>query len=254
MRSPPTSVRPEPTAAWAWRSAPSSASAWSTWWRAGRGSTRPRSAAATSSLPPTSRSPPPPGWSSTAATRPSRSIRRWRRRGTTRCGKTSGGALILAARRVRDKVIAIAAHMLEAARGDLVMEEGAIFVRGMAARRVTLGQVARLAYRPASGTLPPSVDPALEATQYYDPPPATFSIGTHVAVVDVDAETGQVSIVRYVVSEDCGTMVNPMIVEGQIHGAVAHGSGAALYEYVVYDEAGLPLTTSFMAYLLPAPW
>ncbi|OLE36674.1 MAG: hypothetical protein AUG00_10065 [Candidatus Rokubacteria bacterium 13_1_20CM_2_70_7] len=163
----------------------------------------------------------------------------------------SGGALILAARRVRDKVIAIAAHMLEAARGDLVMEEGAIFVRGMAARRVTLGQVARLAYRPASGTLPPSVDPALEATQYYDPPPATFSIGTHVAVVDVDAETGQVAIVRYVVSEDCGTMVNPMIVEGQIHGAVAQGIGAALYEDVVYDDAGQPLTTSFMDYLLP---
>jgi carbon-monoxide dehydrogenase large subunit len=163
----------------------------------------------------------------------------------------SGGALILAARRVRDKVIAIAAHMMEAAPGDLVMEDGAVFVRGMAARRVTLAEVARLAYRPASGTLPASVDPALEATQYYDPPPATFSIGTHVAVVDVDAETGQVAIVRYVVSEDCGTMVNPMIVEGQIHGAVAQGIGAALYEDVVYDDAGQPLTTSFMDYLLP---
>lgn len=163
----------------------------------------------------------------------------------------SGGALTLAARRVREKVLTIAAHMLEAAQRDLVLEDGRIFVRGMVARQITLADVARLAYRPASGTLPPNVDPALEATQYYDPPPATFSNGTHVAVVDVDVETGQVAVVRYVVSEDCGTMVNPTVVEGQIHGAVAQGIGAALYEDVVYDAAGQPLTTSFMDYLMP---
>ncbi|MBI2203295.1 MAG: xanthine dehydrogenase family protein [Candidatus Rokubacteria bacterium] len=163
----------------------------------------------------------------------------------------SGGALILAARKVRDKTLTIAAHMLEAAATDLVIDDGRIAVRGMASRAVTLADVARLAYRPASGTLPPGVDPALEATHHYDPPPATFSNGTHLAVVDVDIETGEVRIVRYVVGEDCGTMVNPMIVEGQLHGAVAQGIGNALYERIVHDDGGQPLTTSFMDYLLP---
>jgi carbon-monoxide dehydrogenase large subunit len=163
----------------------------------------------------------------------------------------SGGALILAARKVRDKTLAIAAHMLEAAASDLVIEEGRIAVRGMPGRAITLADVARRAYRPASGTLPAGIDPALEATHHYDPPPSTFSNGTHLAVVDVDVETGEVRIVRYVVGEDCGTMVNPMIVEGQLHGAVAQGIGNALYERIVYDEDGQPLTTSFMDYLLP---
>ena len=142
----------------------------------------------------------------------------------------TGGALILAARRVREKALAIAAHLLEAGTEDLVVHDGVFAVRGMASRTVTLADVARLAYRPASGTLPQGVDPALEATHYYDPPPATLSNGAHVAVVDVDLETGQVAIVRYVISEDCGTMVNPMIVDGQTHGAVAQGIGNALHE------------------------
>jgi carbon-monoxide dehydrogenase large subunit len=163
----------------------------------------------------------------------------------------TGGALILAARRVREKVTTIAAHMLEAAPADLVIDRGAVTVRGVPGRRVAVNDVARLAYRPASGTLPPGVDPGLEATQYYDPPPATFSHGAHLAVVDVDVETGQVAIVRYVVVEDCGRMVNPMIVEGQLHGAVAQGIGNALFEDFVYDGDGQPLTTSFMDYLVP---
>jgi carbon-monoxide dehydrogenase large subunit len=163
----------------------------------------------------------------------------------------SGGALILAARRVREKLGTIAGHMLEAAPEDLLIEGGAITVRGAPGRTLTVADVARLAYRPAGGTLPPGVDPALEATQYYDPPPATFSNGTHVALVEVDAATGRVEIARHVVVEDCGRMVNPMIVEGQTHGAVVQGIGNALYERVVYDDAGQPLTTSFMDYLIP---
>ncbi|HXJ84628.1 MAG TPA: xanthine dehydrogenase family protein molybdopterin-binding subunit [Candidatus Methylomirabilis sp.] len=163
----------------------------------------------------------------------------------------SGGALVLAARRVREKIGKIAGHMLEAAPDDLAIEGGTITVRGAPGRSVTVADVARLAYRPASGTLPPGVDPALEATHYYDPPPATFSNGTHVAVVDVDGSTGQVSLVRHVVVEDCGRMVNPMIVEGQTHGAVVQGIGNALYEHFAYDDAGQPLTTSFMDYLIP---
>ncbi|HMH53550.1 MAG TPA: xanthine dehydrogenase family protein molybdopterin-binding subunit [Candidatus Acidoferrum sp.] len=163
----------------------------------------------------------------------------------------SGGALVLAARRVRDKIAKIAGHVLEAAPEDLVVEGGAISVRGTPGRGLTVADVARLAYRPASGTLPAGVDPALEATQHYDPPPATFSNGSHLAVVDVDPETGLVEIVRYVVVEDCGRMVNPMIVEGQTQGAVAQGIGSALYEDFAYDEGGQPLTTTFMDYLIP---
>ena len=165
----------------------------------------------------------------------------------------SGGALLLAARRVRDKLTKIAGHMLEAAPEDLVIEGGAISVRGAPGRGLCVVDVARLAYRPASGTLPPGVDPALEATQHYDPPPATISNGSHLAVVDVDPETGLVEIVRHVVVEDCGRMVNPMIVEGQTHGAVAQGIGSALYEAFAYDEGGQPLTTTFMDYLIPGP-
>jgi carbon-monoxide dehydrogenase large subunit len=163
----------------------------------------------------------------------------------------SGGALVLAARRVRDKITRIAGHMLEAAPEDLVIEGGAITVRGTPGRGLTVADVARLAYRPASGTLPPGVDPALEATQHYDPPPATFSNGSHLAVVDVDPETGLVDVLRYIVVEDCGRMVNPMLVEGQTHGAVAQGIGNALYEDFAYDEGGQPLTTTFMDYLIP---
>ena len=163
----------------------------------------------------------------------------------------SGGALVLAARRVREKIATIAAHMLEAAREDLTIEDGTIAVRGAPGRALSVTDVANLAYRPAGGTLPPGVDPALEATQYYDPPPATFSNGTHVAVVEVDAETGLVTLVRHVVVEDCGRIVNPMIVDGQTHGAVAQGIGNALYEDLVYDAGGQPLTTTFMDYIIP---
>jgi carbon-monoxide dehydrogenase large subunit len=163
----------------------------------------------------------------------------------------SGGALVLAARRVREKIAKIAGHMLEAASQDLTIEGGRIAVRGAPGRALTVADVARLAYRPAGGTLPEGVDPALEATQYYDPPPATFSNGAHLAVVDVDPETGQVEIVKYLVVEDCGRMVNPMIVEGQTHGGVTQGVGIALYEHAAYDDSGQPLATSFMDYLIP---
>ena len=163
----------------------------------------------------------------------------------------SGGALVLAARRVREKITAIAAHMLEAAGPDLTIEAGTIAVRGAPGRAVTIAEVADLAHRPSGGTLPPGVDPGLEATQYYDPPPATFSNGTHVAVVEVDPETGQVAIVSHVVVEDCGRIVNPMIVDGQTHGAVAQGIGNALFEDFAYDDGGQPLTTSFLDYVIP---
>lgn len=162
----------------------------------------------------------------------------------------SGGALSLAARRVRDKVLRIAAHHLAAPVEDLVIEGGEIWVRG-ASEKISLKEVAAAAYFPATGALPAGLEPGLEATHTYDLPGATFSNGAHLAVVEVDRETGQVEILRYIVIEDCGRMVNPILVEGQVHGAVAQGIGNALYEDLVYDESGQPLTTTFMDYLLP---
>jgi carbon-monoxide dehydrogenase large subunit len=162
----------------------------------------------------------------------------------------AGGALILAARAVRAKVLRIAAHRLEAAVDDLVLAEGVVAVRGVPDRRLDVREVARMAYQGASA-LPDGLEPGLEATRFYDPPPATFSTGAHLAVVDVDAETGRVDLVRHVVVEDCGRMINPMIVEGQIHGAVGQGVGNALHEALVYDGAGQLLTGTLMDYHLP---
>ncbi|HEY7678643.1 MAG TPA: xanthine dehydrogenase family protein molybdopterin-binding subunit, partial [Candidatus Methylomirabilis sp.] len=165
----------------------------------------------------------------------------------------NGGAMILAARKLKEKVLRIAAHRLEAATEDLVLEGGVISVRGVPSRRITFREVAAAAYFPATGApLPPEIEPGLEATHHYDPPPATFANGAHLAVVDVDIETGEVVLVRYLVVEDCGRMVNPMVVEGQVHGAVAQGIGNALCEDLGYDAQAQPLATTFMDYLLPS--
>jgi carbon-monoxide dehydrogenase large subunit len=164
---------------------------------------------------------------------------------------SAGGALVLAARRVREKVLAIAAHLLEAAPADLALADGEVSVRGAPSRRLAVREVARVAYRPAAATLPAGLAPGLEATEVYEPPPATFSNGAHLAVVDVDVETGRVELLRHVVVEDCGRVINPVLVEGQVHGAVAQGVGNALHEELCYDGAGQPLSASLMEYHLP---
>jgi carbon-monoxide dehydrogenase large subunit len=165
----------------------------------------------------------------------------------------NGGAMILAARKLREKVLRVAAHKLEAAVEDLLLEGGVISVRGTPSRRITVKEVAAAAHFPAAGPpLPAEIEPGLEATHHYDPPPATFANGAHLAVVDVDIETGHVELVRYLVVEDCGRMVNPMVVEGQVHGAVAQGIGNALCEDLAYDAQAQPLATTFMDYLLPS--
>jgi carbon-monoxide dehydrogenase large subunit len=165
----------------------------------------------------------------------------------------NGGALILAARKLKEKVLRVAAHKLEAAVEDLLLDGGVISVRGTPSRRITVKEVAAAAHFPAAGApLPAEIEPGLEATHHYDPPPATFANGAHLAVVDVDIETGHVELVRYLVVEDCGRMVNPMVVEGQVHGAVAQGIGNALCEDLAYDAQAQPLATTFMDYLLPS--
>jgi carbon-monoxide dehydrogenase large subunit len=162
----------------------------------------------------------------------------------------AGGALVLAARAVREKLLRIAAGLLEAAPEDLVVADGQVSVRGAPSRGLAVREVAAVAYGPAAG-LPAGLEPGLEATRSYDPPLATFSPGAHLAAVDVDVETGEVRVVRYAVAEDCGRIVNPAIVDGQVCGGVAQGIGNALYEELGYDAAGQPTGASFMEYHLP---
>jgi carbon-monoxide dehydrogenase large subunit len=124
-------------------------------------------------------------------------------------------------------------------------------VRGLPDRSLGIVELAGMAYSPPRGGLPAGLEPGLTATVYFDPPGPTFSGAVHVAMVEVDRDTGQVRVGRYVVVEDCGPVVNPMIVEGQIHGAVAQGLGEALLESIVYDADGPLLTATLMDYALP---
>jgi aerobic carbon-monoxide dehydrogenase large subunit len=170
--------------------------------------------------------------------------------GGSRSAVYSGSAAREASLRVRDKAIEIVAHAMEAAPEDFEMSGGEIAVRGAPTRSMTLAQAAELAYI-GTDLLPPGMEPGLEATARYKGPPFTWSNAAHLCTVEVDVDTGQVTILRYVVSEDCGVMINPMVVDGQIDGGVVQGIGGVLYEHMVYDEDGNPLTTTFLDYLLP---
>ena len=148
-------------------------------------------------------------------------------------------------------MLEIAAHLLEARREDLEIEGGRISVAGTPAKATSITEVARLAYLNPAG-LPPGMELGLEAKARYTPnAPFTWSNACHACLCEVDPRTGEVKILRYVVSEDCGVMINPDIVEGQIAGGVVQGIGGVLYEHMVYDEAGNPLSTTFVDYLLP---
>jgi len=161
-----------------------------------------------------------------------------------------GTAVYLAAERVLEKARLIAAHQLEAAPEDLEYEGGAFKVRGSPHKSVPLGVIAFEAF--TAHDLPEGVEPTLEASVSWDPPNFTFPFGTHVAVVDVDGETGRVELVRYVAVDDCGNQVNPLIVEGQVHGGIAQGVAQALWEEAAYDPEGNLLTTTLADYLVPA--
>jgi carbon-monoxide dehydrogenase large subunit len=167
-------------------------------------------------------------------------------RGAVALTGTVGGAADL----VRRRVVALAAHLLEASPDDVVLDGGRAHVRGLAQRSLMLAEIARAAYAPPA-TLPPGTEPGLEATVYFNPPGATFSGAVHVALVEVDPDTGRVRILRYALVEDCGPVINPLLVEGQVHGAVAQGVGEALLERLVYDDAGQLLTATLMDYGLP---
>jgi aerobic carbon-monoxide dehydrogenase large subunit len=161
-----------------------------------------------------------------------------------------GGTVIAATERLRPKIQRLAGRLLEASPADVVLENARAYVRGFPQRAVTLVEIARAAYAPTAA-MTSDGEPGLEATVYFDPPGPTFSGAVHVAMVEIDADTGRVAIPRYVVVEDCGPVVNPMIVEGQIHGAVAQGIGETLFERIVHDETGQLVTGTLMDYALP---
>jgi len=161
-----------------------------------------------------------------------------------------GGAAIRAAQTLREKITRIAAHLLEAARDDLEAADGRVAVKGTPDRAVSLAEVARVAHLETQ-RLPADLEPGLEATRFYDPIRGTFAAGAQAAVVEVDPQTGTLAILRYVCVEDTGRVINPLIVEGQVQGAIAQGIGGALLEHVIYDAGGQLLTGTLMDYALP---
>jgi carbon-monoxide dehydrogenase large subunit len=166
----------------------------------------------------------------------------------SRSAAIGGSAVLGASERVRDKVIRLAADALEAAPDDVQIERGRISVRGVPDRSTTLSALAARAY---NGQVPEGDEPGLEANRFFKPEGETFPFGMHLAVVEIDRETGKVKLVRYLAVDDCGRVLNPMMVDGQRHGGIAQGVGQALFEEVLYDETGQPTTSTLGDYALP---
>jgi len=167
----------------------------------------------------------------------------------SRSAVNAGSSIHVAAGRVRDKLVAAAGALLEAAPADIEIADGVVSVRGAPATAVPIGRVIQAAL--PTFAKPGVASPDFEATVYHHQPTVTYTSAVHVAHVDVDPGTGAVRLLRYVVAHDCGRLINPVIVEGQIHGGVAQGVGGALLEEMVYDEQGQLLTGTFMDYLVP---
>jgi carbon-monoxide dehydrogenase large subunit len=165
----------------------------------------------------------------------------------SRSTPVAGAATAMASRKIRDKARKIAAHLLEAAEEDLVWEQGRFYVKGSPDRAKTIQDIAFAAYT----NHPQGMEAGLEAVSYYDPPNLTFPFGSYICVVDIDRGTGQVKVRRFVAVDDCGVRINPMIVEGQIHGGLTMGFAPALMEEIQYDENGNIYGATFMDYLLP---
>lgn len=165
----------------------------------------------------------------------------------SRSTPTSGAACAIASRKIRDKAKKIAAYLLEASEDDLEWEPGKFSVKGAPQKSKTIQEIALAAYT----NHPPGMEAGLEAVNYYDPPNLTFPFGSYICVVDIDRGTGQVKIRRFLAVDDCGNIINPMIVDGQIHGGLSMGMAPALFEEITYDESGNISGGSFMDYLLP---
>ena len=167
----------------------------------------------------------------------------------SRTTAVSGAAVAVAARKVNEKSKALAAHLLEAAQEDIEYEDGRFFVRGSPDQAKTIQDIALMAN--LAWNMPEGMEPGLEASAFYDPPNFTFPFGAHLAVIEVDTDTGHIALQQYFAVDDCGVQINPMIVEGQVHGGVVQGVGPALWEGVVYDDNGQPLTGTMQDYALP---
>ena len=167
----------------------------------------------------------------------------------SRTTAVGGAALAVAARKIKDKAKLLAGHLLEAAVEDIDYADGKFFVKGFPDRHKTIQDIALMAN--VAWNLPQGMEAGLEATSFYDPPNFVYPFGAHVAVVEVDAETGHVELKRYVAVDDCGPQINPIIVEGQVHGGVVQGIGQALWEGAVYDDNGQLLTGSLADYAIP---
>jgi carbon-monoxide dehydrogenase large subunit len=160
-----------------------------------------------------------------------------------------GAALSRCIATIQGKARRIAAHLLEASEEDIVFEGGKLFPKGVPAKAMAFQQIVDAAY--VASALPPEIEPGLSATHFFDPPNFTFPFGAHLALVSIDRDTGAVTIERYVAVDDCGHIINPMIVEGQIHGGIAQGIAQALYEHAVYDGNGQLTTGTLMDYAVP---
>lgn len=167
----------------------------------------------------------------------------------SRTTAVGGAALAIAVRKIKDKAKLLAAHLLEAAAEDIDYQDGRFFVKGSPARFKTIQDIALMAN--VAWNLPAGMEAGLEATSFYDPPNFVYPFGAHIAVVEVDGETGKVELKRYVAVDDCGPQINPVIVEGQVHGGVVQGIGQALWEGAVYDDSGQLITGSLLDYAIP---
>ena len=167
----------------------------------------------------------------------------------SRTTAVGGAALAVATRKIKEKAKLLASHLLEAAVEDMDYADGKFFVKGVPDRHKTIQDIALMAN--VAWNMPAGMEAGLEASSFYDPPNFTYPFGAHVALVDVDPETGKVTLKRYVAVDDCGPQINPVIVEGQVHGGVVQGIGQALWEEAVYDETGQLLTGSLADYAIP---
>jgi aerobic carbon-monoxide dehydrogenase large subunit len=170
----------------------------------------------------------------------------------SRIAVTGGASVELAAQRVRAKALKAASEILEAGESDLDIENGTVKVAGVPGMTVTLGDIAKRLQGAAGVPMMAGIEPDLAATAYFDARATTFAYGTNICEAEVDIDTGAVKILRYVVVHDCGRLINPLLVDGQIRGGVVHGIGNALYERMIFSEDGQPLTANYGEYLLPA--
>jgi aerobic carbon-monoxide dehydrogenase large subunit len=167
----------------------------------------------------------------------------------SRSTAVGSGALMGAIGKIKDKAKTLTAHLLEASVDDIDYADGKFFVKGSPEKFKTIQDVALMAN--VAWNMPKGLEPGLEASSFFDPPNFVYPFGAHIAVVQVDIETGEVKLERYIAVDDCGKVINPMIVEGQIHGGIVQGIGQALWEGAVYDDQGQLLSGSMMDYAVP---